>query len=234
VSIPPAFQLFGTHHLVTLLLIGAVALLLPIVVRLVCPGTARPVAVALALLLLGQEGVQLALAARREGPSVDLLPLHLCSLSVYLTAWVLITRAPRVYEAVYFWGLGGTTQALVTPDLVQGFPTVAYVLFFLGHGLVIAGVLYGAIVFGLRPYPASILRVAALTLALAAVVFFLNLWLGTNFLYLMAKPGRPSLLDWFGPWPWYWWGLIAVALLSFLILYAPFLVADRLNGRPSA
>jgi hypothetical integral membrane protein (TIGR02206 family) len=91
--------------------------------------------------------------------------------------------------------------------------------------------LYGAIVFGLRPYAFSILRVAALTLGLAAVVFVVNLWLGTNFLYLMAKPGRPSLLDWFGPWPWYWWGLVAVSLLSFLLLYAPFFLADRLRGR---
>ena len=95
----------------------------------------------------------------------------------------------------------------------------------------IAGVLYGAIVLRLRPHAASILRVAVLTLGLAAVVFFLNLWLGTNFLYLMAKPDRPSLLDWFGPWPWYWWGLIAVSLMSFLILYAPFFVADWFRGR---
>ena len=84
--------------------------------------------------------------------------------------------------------------------------------------------------FGLRPYPASILRVAALTLALAGGVFFVNLWLGSNFLYLMDKPGGSSLLDWFGPWPWHWLGLIGVGPLSFLPLYAPFWVADRVKG----
>jgi uncharacterized membrane protein YwaF len=30
---------------------------------------------------------------------------------------MLITRAQRVYGVVYFWGLGGTTQALLTPEL---------------------------------------------------------------------------------------------------------------------
>lgn len=96
---------------------------------------------------------------------------------------MLITRAQRVYGVVYFWGLGGTTQALLTPDLVQGFPSAACLLFFLGHGLVIVGVLYPTIVVGLRPYPTSIVRVAVLSLALAGGVFFLNLWLGTDFLY---------------------------------------------------
>jgi hypothetical integral membrane protein (TIGR02206 family) len=224
------FQLFDTPHLATLVLIVAVALVLPLAVRFLQPA-ARPVGIALAGLLVAHEGVQLVLAVMREGPSVTLLPLHLCSLSAYLTAWMLITRAQRVYEVVYFWGLGGTTQALLTPDLVQGFPSAAYLLFFLGHGLVIVGVLYATIVFGLRPYAASILRVAALTLALASGVFFVNLWLGTNFLYLMDKPERPSLLDWFGPWPWYWLGLIGVGLLSLLALYAPFCVADRMKER---
>ena len=96
---------------------------------------------------------------------------------------MLITRAQRVYGVVYFWGLGGTTQALLTPDLVQGFPSAACLLFFLGHGLVIVGVLYPTIVVGLRPYPASIVRVAVLSSALAGAVFFLNLWLGTDFLH---------------------------------------------------
>jgi hypothetical integral membrane protein (TIGR02206 family) len=132
---------------------------------------ARPAGIALAGLLLTQEGVQRVLAVMREGPSVALLALHLCSLSVYLPAWMLITRAQRVDEVVYFWGLGGTTQALLTPDLVQGFPAAAWLLFFLRDGLVIVGVHYATIDFGLRPYPASILRVAALTLALAGGVF---------------------------------------------------------------
>jgi len=225
------FQLFGTPHLVTLVLIVAAALLLPLAVRFWRPSAARLGAYVLAALLLAQEGVQLLLEAKRAGLSVELLPLQLCTMAVYLTAWMLISRAPRVYEVVYFWGLGGSTQALVTPDLAQGFPAPAYLLFFLGHGLVIVGVLYGAIVFGLRPYPASILRVIALTLAAAAAVFFVNLWLGTNFMYLMAKPPHPSLLDWFGPWPWYWLGLIGVGLITFLVLYMPFLIADRIRRR---
>jgi hypothetical integral membrane protein (TIGR02206 family) len=226
------FPLFGSEHLVTLSLVFGAALLVPLVVRLLGPGLARPVGLLLAAALLTQEVAQLALTAMATGPSAALLPLHLCTLSVYLTAWMLVTGAQRVYEVVYFWGLGGTTQALLTPDLSQGFPAPAFLFFFLGHGLVIVGIFYATIVYRLRPYPASIPRVAAITLTLAAAIFFVNLGLDTNFLDLMAKPSRPSLLDWLGPWPWYWLGLLGVGLISFLILYAPFLLADLVQRRP--
>jgi hypothetical integral membrane protein (TIGR02206 family) len=227
---PPLFGLFGDTHLWTLGLITAVAVLLPLAVRLAWPLAARPVAVLLAVLLLAQEAAHVALQAVRFGISVQLLPLHLCSLAVLLTAWMLVTRSPRVFEVAYFWAMGGTTQALLTPDLHLGFPHPAFLFFFASHGLVIVGVLYAVIALRLRPYPISIVRVALITLALAAAVLGVNLWLGTNFLYLMAKPAGASLLDWFGPWPWYWLGLIGAALVSFLVLYAPFFLLDLLRG----
>jgi hypothetical integral membrane protein (TIGR02206 family) len=227
---PSRFVLFGEAHLWTLGLIAAFAVLLPLAVRLLWPSAARTVAVLLALLLLAQEAVGLGLQAARWGWSVQLLPLHLCSLAVFLTAWMLIVRSPRVFEVAYFWALGGTTQALLTPDLRHGFPDPAYVIFFGSHGLVIVGVLYAVIVLRFRPYPISLVRVALITLALAAAILVVNLLLGTNFLYLLAKPAGASLLDWFGPWPWYWLGLVGVGLLSFLVLYAPFLLLDLLRG----
>jgi hypothetical integral membrane protein (TIGR02206 family) len=221
-SAAPGFVLFGAAHLWTLGSIAAIALLLPLAVRWLWPAAVRPLAVLLATLLLAQEAADIAMQGVRWGLTVQLLPLHLCSLAVFLTAWMLLTAQSRVYEVAYFWALGGTTQALLTPDLAFGFPDPAYLLFFVGHGLVIIGVLYATLAMGLRPWPMSVVRAALITLAVAVVMFFINLWLGTNFLYLMAKPARASLLDWFGPWPWYWLGLIGVALVSFLVLYLPF------------
>jgi hypothetical integral membrane protein (TIGR02206 family) len=228
----PTFVLFGAAHVWALVLMTAVAIALPLAARRAGPAVVHAVALLLAALLLVQEAVDVALQLARFGPSVQLLPLHLCSLAVLVTAWTLVTRNLRVFEVAYFWALAGTTQALATPDVRQGYPDPAFLFFFAGHGLVVVGVVYATLALGLRPTAMSIVRVALITLALAVVVLGVNLALGTNFLYLMAKPAGASLLDWLGPWPWYWLGLVAVALVSFAVLYAPFLALDLLaKGR---
>jgi hypothetical integral membrane protein (TIGR02206 family) len=224
------FVPFETAHLIALALIVVVALGLPLLVRSLAPQASRLIARGLAALILLQELVQLLLLVQARGWSAELLPLQLCSLALYLTAWTLLSPGARTFETAYFWGLGGTTQALLTPDLAQGFPDPAFLLFFLGHGLVIVGIAYAGILFRLRPQLGSLVRVPAITLAAAAVAQIANLALGTNFMYLMAKPNGPSLLDWLGPWPWYWLGLVAVALVSFGLLYLPFLIHDRFAG----
>ena len=229
---PITFEPFGTAHLSTLYLIFAVALALPLAVRFLVPTAVRGVAYALAGLLLAQEGIKFWMRLDTHGFSADLLPLPMCTLAVYLSAWMLITRDRRIFEIVYFWGLGGTTQALLTPDLEEGFPALSCLLFFLGHGAIIVSIFYAMVLFRLRPYLASLPRVMFITAAVAIVAFAVNLWLGTNFMYLMAKPGRPSLLDWFGPWPWHLIGLLIVSLLSFVLLYFPFFVADWINRNP--
>lgn len=228
------FELFATTHLTAICAIVTVALVLPLAVRMLVPAVTGRVAHLLAALLLAQEGVMVWLRVDTWGFSADLLPLHMCTLAVYLSAWMLVTQDRRVFEVVYFWGLGGTTQALLTPDLEEGSPALSQLLFFLGHGAVIVSIFYAMIVFRFRPHLGSLPRVMAITATAAAVAFAVNLWLGTNFMYLMAKPIRPSLLDWFGPWPWYLLGLIAVSLLSFVLLYSPFFVADLVRRHASA
>ena len=54
--------------------------------------------------------------------------------------------------------------------------------------------------------------------------------MGTGGYTFPPIPSFPTRRGWFGPWPWYWLGLIGVGLLSFLLLYAPFWVADHVKG----
>ena len=78
----------------------------------------------------------------------------------------------------------------------------------------------------------SIPRVLVVTVLYAAVLIPLNALLGTNHMYVNAKPDSASLLDHLGPWPWYNLTAIGAAMVLFTLSYAPFAIADRL--RPPA
>ncbi len=225
------FILFGTAHLVGLFVVALVAGLLPLWARRNLGAAAQArLGLLIAIALLVQEGLHIALLATGgEHRLVSLLPLHLCGLSVLLTVWVLAARSYPAYEVVYFWAWGGALQALATPDLPVGFPSPAFVAFFLGHGLVIVGVMYATLVYRFRPTPLSIVKSLGMLLVVAAFVAPINLWLGTNYLFLSSKPTQASLMDYLGPWPWYILSLMGLALVSSLIYYLPFFIKDLLS-----
>jgi uncharacterized membrane protein YwaF len=60
------------------------------------------------------------------------------------------------------------------------------------------------------------------TTGYACFVGAVNLALGTNYLFLRAKPASPTMLDLLGPEPIYQFGLVALTVTAFLIAYAPF------------
>ena len=228
--------LFGTAHLGSVLVIAAVGIGLPLLARRTLSIVAQyRVGLMIAALLIGQEGFHIWLLSNHYDQVVSsLLPLHLCGLSVLLTAWTLAARSYSAYEIVYFWAWGGTLQALVTPDLDRGFPDPAFIAFFLGHGLVIVGVLYATLVYRFRPRLASIFKSLGVLLLVVAVVAPVNLWLGTNYLFLCSKPEQASLMDFLGPWPWYILSLAGLALVSSFIYYLPFLIRDLVAARSGA
>ncbi|SDW48035.1 YwaF family protein [Thiocapsa roseopersicina] len=228
--------LFGTAHLSSVLVIAAVGIGLPFLARRTLSSAAQyRVGFLIAALLIGQEGFHIWLLANHYDRLLSsLLPLHLCGLSVLLTAWTLAARSSSAYEIVYFWAWGGTLQALVTPDLDRGFPDPAFIAFFLGHGLVIVGVLYATLVYRFRPRLVSIFKSLGVLLLVVAVVAPVNLWLGTNYLFLCSKPEQASLMDLLGPWPWYILSLAGLALVSSFIYYLPFLIGDLVAARSRA
>jgi hypothetical integral membrane protein (TIGR02206 family) len=230
------FVLFGSAHLSSVLVIAAVGIGLPLLARRTLGIAAQyRIGFFIAALLIGQEGFHIWLLANHYDRLLSsLLPLHLCGLAVLLTAWVLAARSYFAYEIVYFWAWGGTLQALVTPALDRGFPDLAFFAFFLGHGLVIVGVLYATLVYRFRPRLVSIFKSLGVLLLVVAAVAPLNLWMGTNYLFLCSKPEQASLMDFLGPWPWYILSLAGLALVSSFIYYLPFLIGDLVGSRSGA
>ena len=66
----------------------------------------------------------------------------------------------------------------------------------------------------------------AIAAAAFVVIFALNLWLGSNYLFIGHKPEFPSLIDSLGPWPLYVPVIIGLALILFHLLYLPFAWSD--------
>lgn len=156
-----------------------------------------------------------------------MLPLHLCSLMVWLSAYMLFTKDYSIYEIVYFLGIGGAAQALLTPDASgYGFPHFRALQTFIAHGLLVAVPVYMTVVEGYRPTMQSLKRVFIWTNIYMLPVFILNLLIGSNYLFIAHKPQFPTLLDLLASWPWYVIELEAVGFTILFVLYLPFLLKD--------
>jgi hypothetical integral membrane protein (TIGR02206 family) len=225
---PPPFVAFGLAHLIVLLGTVLLALALARLVRARPQGPlAGGVRYGLATLLLAIISFEMAMGVAGGWLTLqNVLPLQLCDLAMLLAVYTLITRDRRAAELLYFWAVAGSGMAMLTPDLRQGFPRWEFLVFFGLHGLVVVAALVLTFGFGLRPRPGSAGRAFLATAGYAAVVAGVNAVLGTNFMFLRARPETPTILDWFGPWPLYIGTAGALAFLLFWLLALPF--------RPSA
>ncbi len=150
------------------------------------------------------------------------LPLALCDMAALVAAAACWWRVPVLVELTYFWGLAGTLQAVITPDLNEGFPHLVFFQYMVGHlGIVVAAVF---LVVGLRlaPRPGAVLRVFAITVGYTAFVGLVDWVSGANYMFLRAPPGEWTLLRVLGPWPWYIVSAAGVALALLVVLDAPF------------
>lgn len=229
----PTFVAFGPAHLIVMALTLVIpALLVAWVKTARSEKLASRVAITLAIILLINEA--LAFGWKWHIGTLtwqNNLPMHLCDWATFTVAATCFWRRQLAYELSYFWGLAGTLQAIVTPNLQLGFPTVNFIVFFLSHCGIVAAILYLTFAFPLRPTWRSIGRAYGWLLFYAACAGLVDWVTGANYGFLRAKPLGASLLDFFGPWPWYIPVTTLLALAFFVLYYLPFAVADWVKAR---
>jgi hypothetical integral membrane protein (TIGR02206 family) len=151
----------------------------------------------------------------------DHLPLELCDASMAFIVLSMFFLRPLLFDLAYYWAIAGASMALLTPDLLEPFPSFGTVQFFMSHGLTVAGVLYMVWSGQACPRPWSVARAMIGINVFAALVGPFDYFYKTNYFYLRSKPANPSMLDFLGPWPIYLAGTEAFALVLFLMLYLP-------------
>jgi hypothetical integral membrane protein (TIGR02206 family) len=230
----PIFQPFGLAHLTVIGLTVALPFLLALIIRRTKSRLLeRSIAFAISALLLINYVAYL-IVARHFGVSAwqKTLPMQLCDWAMFVIVVALWTGSRRWLEVSYFWGIGGTLQAIITPNLAFGFPDLRFISFFVAHSGIIIGIIFLMLIYGFRPRAIGILRTFIWTEVYFVVAFTTDLLTGENYGFLLHKPEAASLLSFLSDWrPLYLLQFHALAFIFFCALYAPFAIVDLARGK---
>ena len=155
------------------------------------------------------------------------LPLDICNLAAVLMPFLMWSPSRQFNDILYFWILAGTFQAILTPYLYEGYPHFTFLKYWIVHGGLVVYIVYVTVVFELFPDGQSIVRAFAWLQVYAVCMYFINRMLRSNYFYIIEKPPTASVLDYFGPWPWYILVCEGLALILFGLAYLPVYVFNK-------
>lgn len=217
------FSSYSAEHFV--LLIGFVTLV-PLFFRVMASypeETQRRVLLGLAVLLSLSQlmKIPLNLYAGTFDVAKD-IPLHLCNYLPFVLVWMYTTKNRKVWATIFFWIVLGTSQANLTPSVEFSLFHYDAIRYWMVHlGLVLLA-LYPAVAWKWDLHKEDIYSTVIWLNVAAAIVFGFNLLLGTNYMYLMAKPPGTTFYSILPPWPAYILVLEVILVTWSLLVYALF------------
>lgn len=164
----------------------------------------------------------------------EMLPLHLCSISVLIEAAAFFSGSSVLKEFSYSCSLPGALAAILTPAWgAYAFVSYPYLQLALEHTLLVLLPVVWIWGDGFRPTVRRLPACFGMLLLLAAVSAVVNWQIGSNYMFLsIAPPG--TILAVFESWlgnPGYLVLLVALLLAVWLLLYLPWLVAARFRSK---
>ena len=127
--------------------------------------------------------------------------------------------------------MAGTVQGLVTPRLFAGYPHYLFFEYFITHTGVILAVLVLIFHYKWELTWRSLWR-AFLWLQVPALInLVFDFTFEVNYMFMRELPKVPSVMDYFGQWPWYIFACEVFGLVSFIFYLLPFLLLKKIRFR---
>ena len=156
------------------------------------------------------------------------LPFQLCDwtmVAVIVACWN--GGRPRWLEVIYFWAIGGSLQAVLTPNLQFDFPDYRFLTFFIDHCCIVIGTAYLMVTRRFRPTLVSVWRTWLWSILYLFVTLAVDHITDVNYGFLLHKPEAFSILSYLSDSrPVYIFQLNLLALVFFAFLYLPFALND--------
>lgn len=229
----PGFSHFCPGHLFWLGLTAALCISLWVLYRRWGDEGKRACKITLAALLICDELFKYGIALYSGEFRPSFLPLHLCSINIFLIAADAVHPNQLLQEILYAVCLPGAFFALVFPGwaylplwnalCIHSF--TAHILLFIYPLLLLAG--------GFRPSFRRFARTLPAALVVVGLVAGLNKLFGTNFMFL-SRAGEGNPLSWFESFlgsPGYLAGIPVIAAICWAVLYGLPALRKRLDSR---
>ena len=230
----PQFQAYGLPHVTVIFLTIVLPFALAAIVRRSKSQRLEKIIIGVlsAVLILNYVIYLIFIRSRGLVDWRQILPMQMCDWGMVVVIVAMWTGNQRWFEVAYFWGIGGTLQAVLTPNLRFGFPDWRFISFFTSHCGIIVGVIFLMLTRRYRPYPVSIVRVWLWSEFYFVVTLIVDELTGVNYGFLLHKPEAFSILSFLSDSrQLYLLQVHGVALLFFLALYAPFAIFDLATGK---
>ena len=152
------------------------------------------------------------------------LPLQLCAIGIYVAVVALLKKNQIAFELIFYWGLVGASQAILTPDSDLFELKIFFIYSQAYHSALIFAVLWLVIKCNMRMQIEYIPRVVLITNLVVVVISVINYLLDSNYMFLRIKPNSvsPFLI---GDWPVY---IIMVQFFSIVMVFLFIKIQDLL------
>lgn len=217
------FVLFGKLHLSILLGIVLILLLIYNNREKLRNLPHRPIEITLGILLITPRLLMYVWYFDFETSLQEVLPLYLCRLVIICTAYTLITGRDEVRFIIYYWGLFGSTLALVFVDTGgYTFPHVMFFSFFMGHAIMAISVSYLIFVRDYRPSSDDLKKIIICSIVYIFITNEVNQMVGGNYNYLESTPSALPLSKKFVKSLYYKFSILSFFIICSVLEYLPF------------
>lgn len=188
----------------------------------------------IAILLIADELFKMAVLFIGGNYDISYLPLHLCSINIFLIAAHAIRPSQTLGSYLYTVGVPGALSALLFPNWASLPPVNLMVLHsFTVHILLAAYPLVLTIGGDIKPKIKDIPRCLVLLFCLAAFAYGFNTVFDTNFMFLMYAPEGNPLRVFETMWGNHLYGYPIIIAAVLVVMYLPIIIqaAVRRHGQ---